>query len=80
MMKIEGSGSESGSISQRHRSADPDLHTNVMDPQHCFTVSQIIKCGYLPRIAMAAAKEMRRALMKRVLNKLVQRPAILPLS
>ena len=29
---------------------------------------------------MAAAKEMRRALMKRVLNKLVQRPAILPLS
>jgi hypothetical protein len=29
---------------------------------------------------MAAAKEMRRALIKRVLNKLVQRPAILPLS
>jgi hypothetical protein len=34
-MKIEGSGS--GSISQRHGSADPDLdpHQNVMDPQHC---------------------------------------------
>jgi hypothetical protein len=38
MMKIEGSGSESGSISQRHGSADPDPdpdpHQNGMDPQH----------------------------------------------
>ncbi len=42
MMKIEGSrsasGSESGSISQKHWSADPhpdpDPHQNVMDPQH----------------------------------------------
>ncbi len=32
-MKIAGSGSASGSISQRHGSADPDLHKNVMDPQ-----------------------------------------------
>ncbi len=34
-MKIEGSGS----ISQRHGSADPDPdpHQNVMDPQHYFT-------------------------------------------
>ncbi len=36
-MKIEGS--ESGSISQRHGSADPDPdpnpNQNVMDPQHC---------------------------------------------
>ncbi len=36
-MKIEGFGS--GSISQRHGSADldpdPDPHQNVMDPQHC---------------------------------------------
>jgi hypothetical protein len=34
MMKIEGSES----ISHRHGSADsdPDLHQNVMDPQHCF--------------------------------------------
>jgi hypothetical protein len=31
MMKIEGSGS----ISQKHGSADPDPHQNVMDPQHC---------------------------------------------
>ncbi len=30
MIKIEGSGS----ISQKHGSADPDLHQNVMDPQH----------------------------------------------
>ncbi len=36
-MKIEGSGSESGSISQRHGSADPDPHQNVMDPEHCAT-------------------------------------------
>ncbi len=32
MRKIEGSGS----ISQRHGSADPDPHQNVMDPQHCY--------------------------------------------
>ncbi len=31
MMKTAGSGS----ISQRHLSADPDPHKNVMDPQHC---------------------------------------------
>jgi hypothetical protein len=35
-MKIEGSGS--GSISQRHGSADPDSHQNVMDPEHCLLV------------------------------------------
>jgi hypothetical protein len=34
MTKIAGSGSESGSISQRHGSADPDPHQNVTDPQH----------------------------------------------
>jgi hypothetical protein len=36
MTQIAGSGSEpgSGSISQRHGSADPDLPRNVMDPQH----------------------------------------------
>jgi hypothetical protein len=35
-MKIEGS--ESGSISQRHGSADPDPypHQNAIDLQHCF--------------------------------------------
>jgi hypothetical protein len=33
--KIAGSGS----ISQRHGSADPDPYQNVMDPQHCFELS-----------------------------------------
>ncbi len=32
-MKKEGSAS--GSISQRHGSADPDPHQNVMDPELC---------------------------------------------
>ena len=37
-MKIEGSGSASGSgsISQRHGSADLNPHQNVMDPQHWY--------------------------------------------
>jgi hypothetical protein len=37
MTKIAGPGSGSGSISQRHGSADPDQdpHQNVMDPRHC---------------------------------------------
>jgi hypothetical protein len=36
MTKIAGSGYASGSISQRHGSADPDPDPlqNVMDPQH----------------------------------------------
>jgi hypothetical protein len=35
-MKMAGSGFASGSISQRHGSADPGLdpHRHVMDPQH----------------------------------------------
>ena len=33
MREIAGSGS--GSISQRHKSADPDPHQNVKDPEHC---------------------------------------------
>ncbi len=38
--EIVGSGSESGSISKRHGSADPDpdQHQNVIYPQHCYTV------------------------------------------
>jgi hypothetical protein len=32
--KIAGSGSESGSISQKHGSEDPDPPQNVMDPEH----------------------------------------------
>ncbi len=36
MKKIAGSGSTSGSISQKHGSTDPDPkpHQNVMDPKH----------------------------------------------
>jgi hypothetical protein len=36
MQKIAGSGS--GSVSQRHGSADPDPDQNVMDPQHWLLV------------------------------------------
>ncbi len=50
IMKIEGSlsGSESGSISQRHGSADadPDPHQNVMDPQHWLLEYQDQKICY----------------------------------
>jgi hypothetical protein len=53
MMKVEGSGSESGSgsISQRHGSADPDPHQNVMDPQHCAKlIKRVFKLGiYIPK-------------------------------
>jgi hypothetical protein len=34
LTKIAGSGSESGSISQRHGYADLDPHQNVLDPEH----------------------------------------------
>ncbi len=44
MKKKEGSGFESGSISQRHGSADPDPdpHQNVMDPEHCWAADLLI--------------------------------------
>jgi hypothetical protein len=32
--KITGSGSRSGSVSQRYGSVDPDLYQNVKDPEH----------------------------------------------
>ncbi len=42
MTKIAGSGSESGSFSQRHGSEDPDPDPpqNDMDPQHWFFVTR----------------------------------------
>jgi hypothetical protein len=42
MTKIAGFGSESGSISQRHGSEDPDPDPpqNDMDPQHWFFVTR----------------------------------------
>jgi hypothetical protein len=43
MTKIEGSRSESGSISASHGSADPDQlsdpHKNFMDPEHGINIS-----------------------------------------
>jgi hypothetical protein len=39
-MKIAGSGS----ISQRHGSADPDPLQNVMDPQHCLLLTKCDVC------------------------------------
>jgi hypothetical protein len=49
MTKTEGSGSQSGSISQRHGSADtdPDPPQNVMDPQHWFGGSRPIIIWFL---------------------------------
>jgi hypothetical protein len=58
-MKIEGSGS----ISQRHGSADPDPdpHQNVMDPQHCY-LQRIIEL-FTPTICHQA---LRKPLMLRM--------------
>jgi hypothetical protein len=40
MTKVAGSASASGSISQKHGSADPDPdpHQNVIDPEHWFAM------------------------------------------
>jgi hypothetical protein len=51
MTKIGGHGS----ISQRHRSLDPDPHHNVMDPQHCFVgMSSTSTCTPFPPSANTA--------------------------
>jgi hypothetical protein len=42
MTKIAGFRLESGSISQRHGSADPDLYQNEVDPQHWRKLPNII--------------------------------------
>ncbi len=51
MTKIAGSGS--GSSSQRHGSADPDPHQNVMDPQHGYvlTVYAVLWYGRYPTVS-----------------------------
>jgi hypothetical protein len=53
MTKIAGSGSKSGSgsIGQRHGSADPDPDPpqNVMDPQHWWRASSGVNTLYLTR-------------------------------
>ncbi len=45
MTKI--SGSESGSISHRHGSPDPDPHQNVMHPEHCHYQRSISLSSFL---------------------------------
>ncbi len=49
MKKIAGSGSESGSISQRHGSADPnpDPPQNVMEPQHWWKRNDLFFKGFV---------------------------------
>ncbi len=39
MTKIAGSGS----ISQKHGSADPDPHQNIMDPEHCLEHNKCVE-------------------------------------
>ncbi len=50
MTKIAGSGSGSGSTSQKHGSEDPNrIHPqNVMDPEHCFSTSTTQKTLAIP--------------------------------
>jgi hypothetical protein len=61
MTKIAGSGSAprsgSGSISQRHGSADPDpdLTQNVLDPQHCWKVKEELAGLYLTQESLKSA-------------------------
>ncbi len=73
MTKIAGSGSESGSISQRHGSADP--HQNVMDPQDWFKrlcadllETDVDKVPHL--VAEYPGGEARRRLVHNVLQQL----------
>jgi hypothetical protein len=63
MTKIEGSGSESGSISQRHGSPDPDPPHNVMDPQHWYLGSvaepeySMMSCLYFLKMRCFSSSE-----------------------
>jgi hypothetical protein len=58
-MKIEGYGSRS--ISQRHGSADPDPHQNVMDPQHCksgsILAAKMVSITPSPSVTSSANRE-----------------------
>ncbi len=45
LKKIAGSASESGSISQRYGSADPDSYQNFIDPQHCLVLIVLSACA-----------------------------------
>jgi hypothetical protein len=62
-MKLTGSGSESGSesesISQRHGTADPDPHQNVMDPEHWFSVRARLFCFIFSSFQITLSKRLR---------------------
>jgi hypothetical protein len=66
--KISGSGSESGSISQRHGSPDPDPPQNVMDPQHCKQVSEGRTCrnASIKREELLTSKDQREEAANKV--------------
>jgi hypothetical protein len=73
MTKIAGSGSASGSISQRHGSADPDPdpHQNAMDPEHCLEgvgVSWGLMCDYGGTGVLGARYSVRVSLQKKSTN------------
>ncbi len=69
MTKTAGSGS--GSISQKHGSADPDPYQNVMDPQHWY-LGDILQtrsdAGY--NMSIVADESLSKAYWQRVLNDL----------
>jgi hypothetical protein len=50
----------SGSVSQRHGSADPDPHKNVMDPHHCSQVSEWPPASDCPYPTATACKCVHR--------------------
>jgi hypothetical protein len=66
MTKIAGSGS--GFISQRHGSADPDPHQNVMDPQRCLKDMDITLMGDIINILKHARVVANRNTSEMVLS------------
>jgi hypothetical protein len=64
-MKTEGSGSASGSgsISQRHGSADPDPYQNVIDPHDNEPNIMITRRG-CPRFSESVVYSLKFSLMK----------------
>jgi hypothetical protein len=57
MMKIEGSGFSG----QRHKSADPDPHQNVMDPQHWLMVITKLDMASPYPVLVQAGMEVKHA-------------------
>ncbi len=82
MMKIDGSGSASGSISKRHGSADPDPdpHQNAMDPQHWDIRPLGLRIAYLVLGGQAGCLLLPHPLQRRHLLQLNRRPLLFRLS